>query len=51
MHLLECVFILEYCNVCLAHPVEGYYFYKYREHARGRLVLETEVVKKVGLWL
>ena len=26
-------------------------FYRYRERSRGRLVLETEVVKKAGLWL
>ena len=29
MHLLECMFILEYCTVLrwrVAHPVEGYYF-------------------------
>ena len=26
-------------------------FLRYRERARGRLVLETEVVKKAGLWL
>ena len=29
----------------------GILFYRYRERARGRLVLETEVVKKAGLWL
>ena len=32
-------------------PCRGILFYRYRERARGRLVLETEVVKKAGLWL
>ena len=35
----------------ISSPCRGILFYRYRERARGRLVLETEVVKKAGLWL
>ena len=54
MHLLECMFILEHCTALrwrVAHLGGGILFFRYRERARGRLVLETEVVKKAGLWL
>ena len=35
----------------ISSPCRGILFYKYRERARRRLVLEAEFVKKVGLWL
>ena len=55
MHLLECVFTLEHCTalrwcvahlgrfsyLALAHPVVGPPFYRYRERARRRFVLEV----------
>ena len=48
MHLLECVFTLEHCTTLrwrVAHlerfsPYRGILFYRYRERARERLVLE-----------
>ena len=51
MHLLECVFILEHCTALrwrVAH-LGGILFYRYRERARGRLVLGIEDWKKAGL--
>ena len=35
----------------ISTPCRGILFYRYRECARGQLVLEAEFVKKVGLWL
>ena len=64
-NLLECVFILEHC-ICtyvessplrvipllsISSPYRGILFYRYRERARGRLVLEAEFRRKAGLWL
>ena len=35
----------------ISSPCRGILFYRYREHARGRLVLGIEDLKKAGLWL
>ena len=35
----------------ISSPCRGILFYKYRERARGRLVLGIEDLKKAGLWL
>ena len=35
----------------ISSPCRGILLYRYIERARGRLVLETEVVKKAELWL
>ena len=60
MHLLECVFSLEHCIstkvessplrviplLSISSPCRGILFYKYRERARRRLVLETKFRRK-----
>ena len=35
----------------ISSPCRGILFYRYRERARGRLVLRIEDWKKAGLWL
>ena len=35
----------------ISSPCRGILFYRYRERARGRLVLGIEDLKKAGLWL
>ena len=32
----------------ISSPCRGILFYRYRERARGRLVLEAEIMKKAG---
>ena len=32
----------------ISSPCRGILFYRYRERARGRLILEAEIVKKAG---
>ena len=35
----------------ISSPCQGILFYRYRERARGRLVIGIEDLKKAGLWL
>ena len=51
MHLGESSPLRVIPLLSISSPCRGILFYRYRERVRRRLILETELLKKVGLWL